>query len=74
MALLDDRVPWRTAAALGAVFALLAIAGTIGAGPAFLGWIGGSIAVVVLLPCVPATATTHLPRRTFSASHCGPET
>ena len=48
MALLDDRVPWRTAAALGAVFALLAIAGTIGAGPAFLGWIGGSTAVVVL--------------------------
>ncbi len=48
MALLDDRVPWRTVAALGAVFALLAIAGTIGVGPAILGWIGGSIAVVVL--------------------------
>ena len=29
--------------------------------------------VVVVLPCVPATATTHLSLSTFLASHCGPE-
>ena len=29
--------------------------------------------VVVVLPCVPATASTHLSSSTFSASHCGPE-
>jgi hypothetical protein len=33
-----------------------------------------SSAVVVVLPCVPATPNTHRPRRMFSASHCGPET
>jgi len=33
-----------------------------------------SIEEMVLLPCVPATTSTHLSMRTFSASHCGPET
>jgi hypothetical protein len=34
--------------------------------------IHASIAVVVVLPCVPATASTWRPCRTFSSSHCGP--
>ena len=33
-----------------------------------------SIDAVVVLPWVPATASTHLPCSTLSASHCGPET
>ncbi len=36
--------------------------------------IQASIDDVVVLPCVPATASTHLPGSTCSASHCGPET
>src|SRR3546814_9274816 len=32
-----------------------------------------SSAEVVVLPCVPATASTCRPCSTFSASHCGPE-
>ena len=35
--------------------------------------IHASIAEVVVLPWVPATANTHLSRSTLSASHCGPE-
>ncbi len=35
--------------------------------------IQASIAVVVVLPCVPATASTCRPASTCSASHCGPE-
>ena len=35
--------------------------------------IHASIEAVVLLPWVPATASTHLSMRTCSASHCGPE-
>ena len=31
------------------------------------------MAEVVVLPWVPATASTHLSCSTFSASHCGPE-
>ena len=34
--------------------------------------IHASIEEVVLLPCVPATASTHLSGSTCSASHCGP--
>ena len=33
-----------------------------------------SMALVVVLPCVPATPSTQRPRRTFSANHCGPDT
>ena len=36
--------------------------------------IQASIELVVVLPCVPATASTHLPCSTCSPSHCGPET
>ena len=36
--------------------------------------IHASMEAAVVLPCVPATATTHFPARTFSLSHCGPET
>ena len=43
-----------------------------GASPAY-SKIHANIEVVVVLPCVPATASTHLPCNTFSASHCGPE-
>jgi hypothetical protein len=34
--------------------------------------IQASMAVVVVLPCVPATARTWRPQSTCSASHCGP--
>ena len=33
----------------------------------------GEHRIVVVLPWVPATASTHLPGRTCSPSHCGPE-
>ena len=33
-----------------------------------------SMLLVVVLPCVPATASTQRPCSTWSASHCGPET
>jgi hypothetical protein len=36
--------------------------------------IQASSEVVVVLPWVPATPSTQWPRRTFSASHCGPDT
>jgi hypothetical protein len=36
--------------------------------------IQASIDVVVVLPWVPATASTQRPRSTCSASHCGPDT
>ncbi len=36
--------------------------------------IHASSEVVVVLPCVPATASTQRPASTCSASHCGPET
>ncbi len=35
--------------------------------------IQASMLVVVVLPCVPDTASTHLSRSTCSASHCGPD-
>ena len=35
--------------------------------------IHASMLVVVVLPCVPETASTHLSRSTCSASHCGPD-
>jgi hypothetical protein len=35
--------------------------------------IHASMAVVVVLPCVPATASTQRSCSTFSYSHCGPE-
>ena len=35
--------------------------------------IHASIDAVVVLPCVPATASVHFPASTFSQSHCGPD-
>jgi len=35
--------------------------------------IQASSAVAVVFPCVPATASTHFCRSTFSDSHCGPD-
>ena len=35
--------------------------------------IQASNAVAVVFPCVPATASTHFSRNTFSESHCGPD-
>src|SRR5450759_1080821 len=43
----------------------------LGFSPAYSS-IHASIALVVVLPCVPATASTHRSCRMVCASHCGP--